>query len=558
MIENNSEGQSAVLCATQNLRHFFQLLLQSVIQPTDYDATIPEYMVLQNKTVKCFIDTLLHGVRESRGDANDFNKIERAWNWNERIHEPMFFGGAARPLFSETVTNFSDLLTNFFNKNDPLYVKNRSKLFNALHRLVREEGKKYWKNYELYPSTASKDVLNQCYQYFYFRDRDNTYFINSSGCDYIPFVHLAQKIFHENFIGSSMTDPDDFNTEWILARLVQECRNVCNRMRSSNPLILILLTSKNRFGARIDVDRIHQQLHQHFPNKIVTLIDACQDGQSFHNVDIIIYSKRFTTTGAIGLVHKRLSKEHNELQKNLTLGTSFPVSILAQLYCTINMMNTHLAFGIEDLVNSANWHNYISPVLSELQSALGPYHQQENSSSSIKILGKNGVQFEFTEDETGTIATIRLLGRSKEDDTLSRLMSELKNQGHTLDSFLLNDPLMNSPNKIDIKQVTELINNKDLAQLRAIEARCSVHLAWPLVPFSAAKSTDNLITLEHFDRCRLYHCCLRISIDRSGYPGKLKRLVDIVQQTLDSNEVTDAIKDSKNFQPYSSEWPARD
>ncbi len=146
--------------------------------------------------------------------------------------------------------------------------------------------------------------------------------------------------------------------------------------------------------------------------------------------------------------------------------------------------------------------------------------------------------------------------RNNEDESLSRLMSKLKEQGHTLDSFVMNDPFIKSSNVINIKEVKELIKNKDLDQLRAIEARCSTHLAWPLVPFSVIKSSDDLISEEHFNRCESYHRCLRISIDRSGYPGKLKRFLDIVQQILVSNELTNAIVEPTHFQNYSSQWPS--
>jgi hypothetical protein len=219
------------------------------------------------------------------------------------------------------------------------------------------------------------------------------------------------------------------------------------------------------------------------------------------------------------------------------------------------MINERLAFGVEDLINSANWYNYCSPVLKELKSAFDLYPQQENS-SSIKITGKNDIQFEFTEDELGTIVMITMPNRDNKDESLSRLMSKLKEQGHTLDSFLMNDPLDKSSNRIDIKKVEELIEEKNLDELRAVEARCSTHLAWPLVPFSVIKSTDDLINKENFNRCQSYHRCLRISIDRSGHPGKLKRFIDIVQQIVDRNEVTGAIAEPNHFQHYSPQWPS--
>lgn len=228
-----------------------------------------------------------------------------------------------------------------------------------------------------------------------------------------------------------------------------------------------------------------------------------------------------------------------------------------KIYANINMINEGLAFGVEDLVNSAIWRNCRTPIRNELESAFGSYYQQKNSSSSsIKITEKNDVQFEFTEDELNTIIMITMSNRNNEDESLSRLMSKLKEQGHTLDSFVMNDPFIISSNVININEVKELIKRKDLDKLRAIEARCSTHLAWPLVPFSVIKSSDDLISEEHFNRCQSYHRCLRISIDRSGYPGKLKRFVDIIQQILGSNEVTDAIAEPNHLQPYSSQWPS--
>jgi len=151
---------------------------------------------------------------------------------------------------------------------------------------------------------------------------------------------------------------------------------------------------------------------------------------------------------------------------------------------------------------------------------------------------------------------IRMLNGKSEDGSLSHLMSKLKEQGHTLDSFVMNDPFVKSQNAIDLKKVEELIENKNLDQLRTVESKCSAHLAWPLVPFSVTKSSDDLFSEEHFNRCQSYHRCLRISIDRSGYPGKLKRFIDIVQQIVDSNEVTDAISEENPCQTYSPQWPS--
>jgi hypothetical protein len=113
--------------------------------------------------------------------------------------------------------------------------------------------------------------------------------------------------------------------------LIEQCTNICNEPDQSNPIIIILLTSKNRFGARIDVDRIQRKLVEKFPGKIVTIVDACQDGQSFEYVDIILYSKRFTQTGAVCLINKGLTKKYGRLKQSMAMVTSFPISILAQV-----------------------------------------------------------------------------------------------------------------------------------------------------------------------------------------------------------------------------------
>jgi hypothetical protein len=314
----------------QMLKKIFELKMQTTIQPQNYKDTIPAYISWQNKTIQYFVEEILSKYPENHDDEV-FKKIEQAWNLNEQSNEGIFLGGAARPLFLEKITSFSDLLSSYYNKLDPIYVSNRSILFDVLYRLICEESSKYWKNYDLFLSTTSTGVIEKCLHYFYFHDRNNTYFINSSGCDYIPFVDLAQQIFsNDKFIGSSMKNPDDFNTEWILEKLIEQCTNIC-KANKSDPMIIILLTSKNRFGARIDVDQIHQKLIEKFPNKIVTLVDACQDGQKFTYVDIILYSKRFTLTGAVALINKQLIEKHNRLKKNMALVTSFPVNILAQV-----------------------------------------------------------------------------------------------------------------------------------------------------------------------------------------------------------------------------------
>ncbi|CAF2760765.1 unnamed protein product [Rotaria sp. Silwood2] len=302
----------------------------TIIQPSDYIGSIIAYISWQNETTKRFVERFSADYSDGYHD-DKIRKIERAWNDNERSIEPIFLGGGARPLFSETVTNLSAVLSAQYNKSDPLFTKYRSTLFDSLCKLVRNEGSKYWINYDLFPFTTN-NIIEQCLNYFYFHDRQNTFFINSSGCDYILYVDLARHIFlNDKFIGSPMTNTEDHNTTWILNKLQEQCSNICNSTNQPHPLMLILLTSKNRFGAYIDVDRIHQVLNERFPGKIVTLVDACQDAHPFQNVDIIVYSKRFSTTSAIALVSQRLLKKYPELRTRMAPRTNFSIELLAQV-----------------------------------------------------------------------------------------------------------------------------------------------------------------------------------------------------------------------------------
>ncbi len=174
----------------------------------------------------------------------------------------------------------------------------------------------------------------------------------------------------------------------------------------------------------------------------------------------------------------------------------------------------------------------------------------------LRNISIHDLEFKFTEDELGTIVMIRMLNRENEDQLLSHLMSRLKGQGHTLDSFLMNDPLIKSSNVINIEQVKELIKNNNLHELRTIEARCNAHLAWPLVPFSVVKSSDGLLNEEYFNQCQAYHRCLRISIDLTGHRGKLKRFIDVIKQSMDQTEVTNAIAESNNLEQHPPSWPS--
>ncbi|CAF4404128.1 unnamed protein product, partial [Adineta steineri] len=176
------------------------------------------------------------------------------------------------------------------------------------------------------------------------------------------------------------------NTEWILKNLKQRCLNIYNQNNNNNgidPIIIILLTSKNRYGERIDVDSIHLELSQHF-SAIVTIVDGCQDGQAFTNVDIVIYSKRFMQTGAIGLVNRTFLEKNPSLHKKLSLCTNFPIGILAQIYININMMNNNIAHGVEDLVNSSWWHFSECPIRHELHSVIDDLYIQQDRIEYIR------------------------------------------------------------------------------------------------------------------------------------------------------------------------------
>jgi hypothetical protein len=64
------------------------------------------------------------------------------------------------------------------------------------------------------------------YNIFFFKDRHNTWFLNSSSSNYIPFVKSAREIFVKKFNGSNMSSPDQHNTEWILDNLKNRCLNI--------------------------------------------------------------------------------------------------------------------------------------------------------------------------------------------------------------------------------------------------------------------------------------------------------------------------------------------
>jgi len=519
--------------------------MRSIIQRTDYLNTIVAYLQWQYKTVRCFVDQYKLKPRTDRLD-----NIERLWNWNHREKESMFFGGAARPLHLKTVNEFSALMSIYYDRLCPLYKENRGSLAEALNTLLHQESEIYWPDYEIFPCNASNTIIDKCLQYFFFKDRQNTWFLNSSASDYIPFVNSAQEIFAEKFNGSDMSIPDQDNTEWILDNLKKRCSNIYKQQNQKiNPTIIVLLTPKNRLARRINVDFIHSELSKRFPS-IITIVDGCQDGQAFTDADILIYTKRFTTTGAIGLINKIFLAKNPTLCTKLTVGNNFSIGTLAQIYINLNMINNDLAHGVDELVNSAWWYYWRCPIRNELHSAIDyPYMEQY----AVEY-NKGPIRYTFTEDLTGTI----LLITADYDGQilLPKLWALLKKQGHTLDCFVMDNPYLKSNNAVYSEKVRELINGKFINELQQIEILSSDYLAWPLVPYWISSPDDISIEQlhEHFDVCYVYHCCLRLSFGRCAYPGKLKRLVDHIDHIFDKNELT--VTD-ESLGKHVSQWLSR-
>jgi len=80
-------------------------------------------------------------------------------------------------------------------------------------------------------------------------------------------------------------------------------------------------------------------------------------------------------------------------------------------------------------------------------------------------------------------------------------------------------------------------------------------LVWPLVPYWVSSPDDISVEQlnEHFEISYGYHCCLRISVGRCGYPGKLKRFVKHVDKIFQGNE----LNVSDDFLgKHSSQWPS--
>ncbi|CAF3702049.1 unnamed protein product [Adineta steineri] len=545
LIESYSTSPEAVREGTHLLDRFFKLKMHSMIKPTSYYDTIVAYVKWQNETVQYFVNEFKKKPKTER-----LNEIEQLWNWNYRTNEGIFFGGAARPLHLKKVTEFASIMSIYYDRLWPLYKENRSTLVDALNTLLHEESRIYWPDYEIFPCTASTTIMDKCLQYFFFKNRHNTWFINSSASDYIPFVNSAREIFAEKFNGSNMNLPNQHNTEWILKNLKQRCLNIYNQNNNNNgidPIIIILLTSKNRYGERIDVDSIHLELSQYF-STIVTIVDGCQDGQAFTNVDIVIYSKRFMQTGAIGLVNRTFLEKNPPLHKKLSLCTNFPIGILAQIYININMMNNNIAHGVEDLVNSSWWHFSECPIRYELHSVIDDSYIQQDRMEYIR----SPIRYSFTKDLNGTI--LMLTTNNNGHVILPKLWALLKKQGHSADCFVMDNPYLKSNNGIRSDKVRELISEKFISELRQLETLSSDYLVWPLVPYWVSESNDISVEQlnQHFEICRDYHCYLRISLGRCSYPGKLKRFIEHIDNIFERNEldVSDDV-----IGKHSSQWP---
>ena len=513
-----------------------------MIKPTDYQTTIEDYVRWQNETVRCFQEQ--YRIKER---CNRLTEIERLWNWNLRENEGLYFAGAARPFHLKKVTDFAAMMSIFYDRLWPIFKTNRDTLARVLDALLRKESSIRWPNYDIFPCISSITIIDKCLQYFYFKNRDNTWFINSSLSDYIPYVNSAREIFANKFIGSDMQHPSEHNTEWIYRNLRKHCSRICREENNDKcPIIIILLTSKTRLGQRIDVDYIHCQITREF-STVITIVDGCQDGQTFTDVDIIIYSKRFSTTGAIALINKIFLSKHLLLSRKLTVGVSFPVNILAQIYISLNMLNVQLNHGVEDLVNSCRWNYLGCPVQDELYTAFG--HLNANLITAEYIRGP--IRYSFTEDHLGTIIILR--SNDNESISLSKLWALLRKKGHALDCFVMNNSFLQANKGINYSYICELIEQKSIEELRQIEVLSSDYLVWPLVPYWISSSEDisDDALKRHLQICYDHHCCLRISIGRSGYVGRLKRFVELIESIVTNNELN--VSDN-SLGRHASQW----
>jgi hypothetical protein len=119
----------------------------------------------------------------------------------------------------------------------------------------------------------------------------------------------------------------------------------------------------------------------------------------------------------------------------------------------------------------------------------------------------------------------------------------------------MDNPFLKSNSGVRSDKVRDLIEGKFIEELRQIETVSSDYLAWPLVPYWVSSPDDISVEQlnEHFKECYTYHCCLRISVGRCGYPGKLKRFVELIDNIFQRNELD--VRDD-TLGKHSSQWPS--
>ena len=156
---------------------------------------------------------------------------------------------------------------------------------------------------------------------------------------------------------------------------------------------------------------------------------------------------------------------------------------------------------------------------------------------SIVEYSRDPIRYSFTEDHIGTI--LMLTADHDGQVLLPKLWALLKKQGHSLDCFVMDNPYLKSINGVRSDKIRELIAGKFIDELRQIEVLSSDYLVWPLVPYWVSSPDDISVEQlnEHFEICYAYHCCLRISVGRCGYPGKLKRFVEHIDKIFQRNEL---------------------
>lgn len=543
IIESHSDSAEMIKEGSLLITHFCKLKTTSIIQPENYKETIMKYFEWIRATSWHFYQAYL-----SKSTTEDFQQIMRSWDWNNSSDEGIFFGGSARPLHIETVNQFSNLIDKSYDSVLPSYKRNRAELANALIDNLNEQAKHFWPDYEIFFSHSSIIIISTCYHHFILRDPLNTWFVQSSASDYIPFVHLAREIFGERFIGSNMTDPSQHTSD----NIKQHCLSVCEMIQKSNktgiqPIIVILLTSKNRYGQKIDVDAIHTDLTRTY-ERVVTIVDGCQDSQPYNEVDIIIYSKRFATRGAICLLKNIFNEKNSNISSKLRNAANFPIRTVAQTCINLWMMNNHLAHGVYELVNSSCWPYLESATCDQLRSAF----QYEFLGINVNQCRMGIITYTFIEDLHGTIITLRADGH--DPIVLCKLWALLTKRGHTLDPFLMDNIFLSSPLSIKTEEIRDLINRKAVERLLDIELRCSDYLAWPLLPGNFSLKNDMPVEQLHefFDASIDFHKCLRIFIGRNAYAGKLKRFIQVIDDIVQSGDLN---KPEEEIGKWSASWP---